>query len=551
MSPFREYKPKPPEPTYELPPPSSFGDLFPPKFTEWRNDQPKAILTTIDGDRRFVGQAAPTGFGKSPSYLGAALLSGKRTAILTSTKGLQEQLIADFNGDGKQRLVDVRGQNAYRCIAAVDFDYPEYTTVDRAPCHTGRQCTKKSGGCKYYDAVRAAKEAQIVVTNYAFWLSINRYGEGLGNFELLILDEAHDVPDILADFMSIEISPEEMVPVAGKLMDPGADIRQWAEWAGYWHTRVEQRLEQLTHIIRTSPIMPQGAIRESGTLKKLLGKLESLTEAGDDWVIEKVEDKRNHTWKMRFDPLWPYQHAEKLLFAGIPRVVLMSATLRDKTAKLLGIDDADWDFHEYGSNFAKERRPIIHVPTVQMKFSTSESDLGLWCQRIDQIIRGRQDRKGIIHTVSFARAKMVLENSDFRSLMLLNDSKNTKWTVERFKTSTEPCVLVSPSVTTGYDFPYTECEYQIIGKLPFPDNRAKIIKARMEHDKEFSEYITMQVLIQMCGRGMRAMDDSCETIIVDDSITWFMGRNGKKFAPRWFTEALVWATSLPRPLPKL
>lgn len=534
-----------PASAYVLPPPGTFDTLIPPKFTSWRGDQPRAIITTIDSARRFVAQAAPTGFGKSLMYVAIAQLTGLRTCILTSTKGLQEQLITDFNGDGIDRLVDIRGQNAYRCIRARDFDFPEHTTCDFAPCHAGRACSIKDGGCLYFDQYRKASVAGVVISNYSYWLHINKYGKGLGEFDLLVLDEAHDAPDTLAEFMSVEIDPGDL-PGTMRMMDPGADIHQWKEWAHYNLAQCTARHEQLVGRMRSIERADTAMIREAGKLKRLIGKLENLREATDDWVIEKV-DKRPTGYVMRFDPIWPWKSAEKYLFRGIKKVMLVSATLRTKTCDLLGIDSKDLEFYEYNSNFPVARRPVIHVPTVQMNHRITPEGTKTWLTRIDQIIGTRLDRKGIIHTVSFARAKSILENSEYSAHMLLNETKNTKWIVERFKRAKAPCILVSPSITTGYDFPYDECRYQIIGKLPFPDNRAKVIKARMENDKDYSNYMTMQVLIQEAGRGMRAEDDLCETIVIDDNLLWFMQTN-KHFAPKWFRDALVWASYNPPPL---
>jgi ATP-dependent DNA helicase DinG len=534
-----------PSSSYTLPSPGDFAGLFPAKFTGWRGDQPRAILTTIDSDKRFIAQAAPTGFGKSLMYVAIAQLTGWRTCILTSTKGLQEQLLRDFNGDGVRRLVDIRGQNAYRCIAAKEFDFPEYTTCDIAPCHAGRRCAKQDGGCLYFDAQREAQSAQVVITNYAYWLSVNKYGRGLGEFQLLVLDEAHDAPDILAEFMSVELDPANF-PVGMRLLDPGCDIAQWREWAIYHTEKLGAQLDACTQRMRQDACVQGDLLRQATQMKRTLGKLQDLALAQDDWIIEKV-DKKPHGYKMRFDPIWPWKQSEELLFRDVPKVMLVSATLREKTAALLGIPEDNLDFQEYESSFPVERRPVIHVPTVQMSHRTTPEQKRTWLTRIDQIITPRIHQKGIIHTVSFARAKEIMENSEHCQHMILNETKNTKWCVERFKSSSAPCILVSPSITTGYDFPYDECRWQIIGKLPFPDNRAKVVKARMENDKQYSNYITMQILIQMCGRPMRADDDWAETFVIDDNLQWFM-RNNKQFSPKWFRDALVWASYNPPPL---
>ena len=90
-----------------LPPPNAIG--APQQFTMWRPHQPKAILRAIETDKRFWAGVMPTGSGKSLTVIGAALLAGWRTLVLTSTKGLQSQYGESFESIG---LVDVRGKNA-------------------------------------------------------------------------------------------------------------------------------------------------------------------------------------------------------------------------------------------------------------------------------------------------------------------------------------------------------------------------------------------------------------------------------------------------------
>jgi Rad3-related DNA helicase len=61
-----------------------------------------------------------------------------------------------------------------------------------------------------------------------------------------------------------------------------------------------------------------------------------------------------------------------------------------------------------------------------------------------------------------------------------------------------------------------------------------------------------QELVQSSGRGMRAEDDHCETLIVDGNFGWWWKAN-KKWTPKWWQGAVRWAelSSLPPPPPKL
>jgi Rad3-related DNA helicase len=112
-------------------------------------------------------------------------------------------------------------------------------------------------------------------------------------------------------------------------------------------------------------------------------------------------------------------------------------------------------------------------------------------------------------------------------------------TADRIATfRTKPgAVLVSPSVTTGYDFPFGDCEYQIVCKVPFPDSRDPITAARTLVDPRYPSHLAMQALVQMVGRGMRAPTDQCETFIVDAHAHWFLSKHAD-LAPKWFRRAV-------------
>jgi ATP-dependent DNA helicase DinG len=194
---------------------------------------------------------------------------------------------------------------------------------------------------------------------------------------------------------------------------------------------------------------------------------------------------------------------------------------------------------------------IMYVPTVRVDAKMTDADYGLWTTRISQLISRRLDRKGLIHTVSFPRRDRLVRQSRFKDIMDSNyDGDITAKVVDRFKIAEPPKVLVSPSVTTGYDFPGDSCEYQILGKVPFPDPRGKLNKARQERDREYSYYVAMQGLMQAIGRIHRGRDDQSESFIIDDHFAWFIERYGH-LAPRWFHSFLKTSNQPPEPLPKL
>lgn len=495
-----------------LPLPDRIG--LPSKFKDWRLDQDQAVLRSIDSDKRFVAHAMSTGGGKSLVYMAQALLTGARTCILTSTKALQNQLTHDF-----RNLVDIRGQGNYQCLALTEqgeFSHllgsNKWHGCDEGPCHyEDHKCSLKDKGCLYFDALRRAKSAKIVVTNYAYWMAINNYGEGLGHFDLLILDEAHSVAvDELPSFLKIVIGKEEIRKlITGATIPENENLEDWKHWA-------------------LTVISELNKKEQHRNVRKIRENLFKLSTAKGEWVIEDTGNT------VLFDVISPHHYAEPMLFRSIPKVVLFSATIRPKTCELLGIDSVD--FYEYNSTFPVRNRPIIYLPTIKLQKNNSSHELWEWVRRIDRIIDGRLDRNGIIHTISYERARFLKEYSIHRDIIITHNSGGVHQAVKKFKQSDPPVILVSPCVTTGYDFPGDECRYQVISKLPFLDTRAKIFQARKQKDKNYTYYLVAQELVQMCGRAVRSIEDWSENFILDSHWGWFWIKY-KDYFPKWFLEA--------------
>lgn len=556
------------------PSPPEFG--APAKFASWRDGQDTLFWDIIDSPKRFSIHNSPVGSGKSLAYITAALAMGKRVAVLTESKGLQDQIFADFNGVG---LFDMRGLSNYTCRALSEGGSYEAMwakrwgrpTCEHGPCTGGIRCDLKESGCDYFDDYRRTCTEQLVSTNYAYWIAIHKYGQGLGKFDMLVLDEAHCADSALASALSVEFTKKDLKELKSAAPKIDAPLQNWRMWGRVQLQRVQGKLDFFTRgakigasIDGSATFVKDSDLPDATELKfwkNLEGKCQTLSESNDDWII----DTNEVTGHVRIAPVWIKQYAESYLFLKIPRIVMTSGTVRPKTAELLNIQD--YDFHEYPSTFPVERRPIYWIPTVRLNYSTSKEDLRTWCVRIDQVLARRLDRKGIIHTVSYERQKYLLENSRFREFMHANTSSNTRDVVKSFREAESPAFLVSPSVGTGFDFAFDQARFQIIGKLPFRDARGSILNAQVKEDPEYLNYLTAQDLVQIYGRSNRDPLDFSETFIVDDNVEWFLPRyagfhydreKGKfnlneprkgcsSFFPEYFLEAFERMNSVPDP----
>lgn len=545
-----------------LPPPPDIG--LPAKFDSWWPGQVDAIATALDAPTRFCALVLPTGFGKSLTYMGILqMLLPLRGLTLTATKALQGQLAGDF--------VDldpaiVQGQKSYLCKAlmpggelAAQFASSNIAirrspaTVEMGPCHSKVQCSLRAGGCGYFDALRKAEHPTTAFTlaNYAFWLTLGQRPQLAAiRPDVLILDEAHDAPDALSDAIGATIAAELCAQVLQEKL-PGPAARSPLEW----HTWAKDRAKRLTQWVEAARPGTREALAGVRRAQTLLYALKRIGSIDPDLLV--ISDEHDG---VRFDLIWAAPLAESWLFRGVRKVILTSATMTRHTADLLGIMAKDLTFYEAGTGFPADRRPVYIAPARKMPWGEAlridhrmtRDDEQSWLTHLDHIIGERPDRKGIVHCVSYARRDQILAGSAHRGRLMTHGRHDTQTQIAAFKLAPPGTVLVSPAVTTGYDFPFAECEYQIVAKIPFPDSRDPITKARTIVDAQYPAHIAMQGLVQMVGRGMRAPTDRCETFIADAHAQWFL-RVHKTLAPRWFLRAVksLEAGAVPVPPPPL
>jgi Rad3-related DNA helicase len=493
---------------------------LPTKFKAWRPGQDTALAHLNACQKRFLIQVMPTGVGKSLLYMAGSLSRCVPTVILTSTRALQTQLVSDFSDIG---LVEIKGRRNYRCIRG---DGP---TCDDGLCHYGGHCDYKESGCQYFDALRRAKRARYVVTNYAMWLTAGDFfREGRG---CLVMDEAHAAPDHLHDHLSVTV---DLRAISEAWCEEQTIPLDWVKWAYRLLALVNEQIE-------AGLMFPDMNLSRLRQLVRVRRTLESIVRIGaSPLVVEEVKGK------FIINPLTLTRYAEPCLFRGVPFVHMTSATVTEHTGRMLGIQGEDRELHEYPSPFALENRPVYVIPTSNVDRRMDHGAEMVWIARIDQIVGKHLDRKGIIHSVSYDRGWRIIKCSRHEKYMIIHSSEDAAMKVATFKARRPPAVLVSPAMTTGWDFPYELCQYQIIAKVPFPDSRALIMQERQKLDPELPYYMAWQTIVQAAGRGVRASDDWCETFIIDNHFQWLLSKYGH-LAPKWFKESIRQVSAVPEP----
>lgn len=485
---------------------------------------------------RFSALQAPPGSGKSVCAMSMHALMDRvlvepcdglihgpgnpqgRTIYLVGTKSLQEQLMRDFRSMGMR---DVRGHRNYPCAVrippGINPDDPEYR------CSTPRDC-------QHARDIEAALSAPVVVSNYAYWMTIARYASPdlLGEFDLLVMDEAHEAPSWLTDFVAVTLNRNAVYGLLGlKLpaMDP-TDLSGWADWS-----------QDALAVCRTRYKEGERSLQRLKMLGKALALLSHLNAKGfiaastyqQPWIGVLDPDG------VKFTPVWGSDFAEQYLFRSVPRVLLCSATITPSTLVQLGISTVGSEFIEIPSPFDAVRRPIIYTPTVNVDFRMTSVHKDILAERLDKYIESRLALgKGIIHSRSYRYAAEIIERSAFSSVMIgYRDSREFKLALQTYMEHDGVCILVGPSFEEGVSFDGELARWQVIYKVQVMDSRDPLMQARIKADKKYRDMVTGESILQMAGRVVRSTDDWGETAIFDTH--W--GHVQNIYFPRWFRDS--------------
>lgn len=518
-------------------------------------------------DARVPVAAAPVGMGKSLIAVAIAKLTGLRTAIVVPFKGLQKQ----YNDELSRHLQDIRGRANYDC--------KDYGALD---CKGGASVGCRyanGGGCDYEIERDLAREADIVLTNYDYWLTVNDHGggiqrqgehaarEGANPIEQLILDEGDVAEEKVADYLAVRLSEKEIDRIAESYgvhaRDLGDDVETWKAFAVYAMPMIEVRINEVAESFkaRGGKSLTKRDLDKMHKLVRLFEKFERIASMQDDWVIEsRIGGEYGRVWN--FDVISAGRYTERYLFCGIPKIVIMSGTITTKHLARLGLGRKDYDYRQWTRIFPAQKMPVYKCSpkradgtSIKIDNKTTHEDLLIWIEHMDKWIDRRLDRKGIIITTSYKWADFVMRWSRHGQVMLGNKSRSddenaetAEEFAEEFYKLSAPAILVSPSFSRGWNFKYDLAEYCIIPKCPFvPMN--KIMQARKEKDKLYANLLVIDKVQQIDGRLKRAADDSGETLLCDGHFDYFLWQN-RALAQDWWYSGIRSVDELPEPLEK-
>lgn len=447
------------------------------------------------------------------------------TAVLTVSKALQDQYIQFFS-DGSV----LKGKKNYQC------EVNEELNCEQGECFfhpiVKRGC-KRTLSCPYYVAMSSAVKNKCSFYNYYMF---DRVPNILKKKDFIICDEASEMEDTIVEQYTFHIRVADLKLIHGNM--PPTPNR------GSKNDRFYLWISDINHICRSvykklsSKIQKERKLRKKeaiqyNTAKKYKEDTDSLLEAWDktEYIIQHGKEG------IIFQPF----NIDKLsynIFKYANTVVLMSATIVDVVnfARTLGIKD--YAYIEAPSSLDPEKAPIYIHQKFYLNKRNLDSSLPGICDEIDEILAKSPNDKGIIHTHSMKITEGVHKYSRSQERMLFREHGcSNEQLLEIHRTSSDPTILVSPSMTHGIDLKGDEGKLQIIIKAPYAPLGDMRISRKFNEDRTWYVNRMLSTLVQASGRCNRSQEDVSVTHILDGNVVRVISEHINTL-PKYFTSRI-------------
>lgn len=458
--------------------------------------------------------------------------------FLTTQKILQEQYVNDFG----QTMRSLKSSSNYSC----NF-YPKQSCEEsHKALKVEPKGSKFSNACNFNCTYRKAKEdflaARESITNFSYFMTEAAYSGKITPRKTLVVDEAHNICDELSRFVEVLVSEHFCTKTLKLDFFAGKEGAQNSAVKWIRETYYPQLVLHLAHI---EDMLKKFLGQNSEKLQEILGfnrqiellrshksKLETFLAiySEDNWVFNILPSDGRTMRKLEFKPIDVSPFAQRYLFSFGRIVVMMSATILGKETfcESLGLPLDQVSFISIPSPFPIENRPLYFTPVGKMNKDNIDTTLPNLAKAVKAIIDEHKDEKGVIHCHTFAIAKYLKMHIRSKRL-LIHDSTDREEILRKHMTSTEPTVLLSPSMTEGVDLKGDASRFQILCKVPYPYLGDKLCKKRMKKWTWWYPKQTVKTIVQALGRSVRSMDDHAVSYILDEDWEVFYNRNAAMF----------------------
>lgn len=472
----------------------------------------------LAGDVPFLNVEAPTGVGKSPLAMTFARHANGR--VLVPQNFLQQQYGRDWPDAPL-----LKGSANYTCRSG---------TKDHPSCRRSKCECKKQGTCPYRVARDAYAETPGALTSYAMFFAMLLHLPEPPAHPWIVADESHQLDEAIVSASEVAFTEADYFRHTGAALPAGyyeddlaAEVMATMQ-GGLYRSAEEQEVKtgETPETVGWTLLADQ-----------IGGALADMRQSR--WIFNRTEsDPFTHeTGAFSAKPLLPTHFFQTYLRSY--RILALSATpvAPEVARKLYGVEVASC---RVPSPFHVDNREILYRPVAKMSFRHIEEGTPKVVRAIERILAEFPDDKGIIHTASFKLTGEIYKrlSVDARKRIVLHSRDRKKQDVlDWFANSTEPRVLMSPSITEGLDLRGDAGRFNVIAKVPYPALGDPWVQGRKEEIPGWYDWRTALSLAQASGRTTRSEDDWSTTIILDQSFgPLFDG--GRHLFPQWFSEAV-------------
>lgn len=507
-----------------------------------------SILDTFESGKKFYVLEAGTGVGKSAvaitvsRYITNHLKPGTDiqlgATVLTTQKLLQDQYEKDFM---TASMCSLKSASNYTCK-----HHKKNSCAESKPMLANEPKGTKFWNtcvlnCTYKQQKDMFVNGTLGVTNFSYFLHETKFVGKIPKKQLLVVDESHNLPEELSKFIEVTFSEKFAKEFLDQPLPQDLTPRKFVDWVikDYYpilKAKKDAFEEGMKKYAGLADKIKNGELAKLARKMDLLSSHESKVSIfldiwdADNWLMEEFPADEKSGRKLQFKPIDISPYAMDYIHKYGEFVLFMSATILDLQGfrLLCGIDEKNSNDICIPSPFPSENHPIIYVGVGSMGSKDIESTLPKLTEVVKEILKEHKGEKGIIHCSSYKIAWHLKKNIK-SSRLLIHDSFDRDVILNKHMTSTEPTVLLSPSMTEGVDLKDDLSRFQVICKIPFPFLGDKLIRKKMNKWDWWYDLQTAKTLIQSVGRSVRNEDDKAVTYILDTIWERFYGKNSKLF----------------------
>jgi ATP-dependent DNA helicase DinG len=436
-----------------------------------------------------------------------------------------------------------------------DLDHEPSEAAWAAVSTTARDCPgahrcPRGDDC-FAEAARArAAEADVVVVNqHLYGLDLASDGAILPGHDVTIIDEAHQVDDIISATAGVELAAGRFTHLArtlrGILADAGDTITRVGD-AGTLLTdalpghrdqrlvtplptdladtlvRLRNRVEEAVAALRSIPDdapddTSARAVRARQAATSLLDDIDAVAEPGDDHVLFVAGPERAPV--LRLAPLDVAPLLQSPLWSRRP-VVLTSATLAPGFGARLGLPPGSDRLLDVGSPFDYQANGLIYC-AARLPRPTDPRWADAAVDELAALVDAAGGRTLALFTSyrAMERAARALRQRLPYPLLAQGDLPKPVL-VDRFSGDPETCLFATMSFWQGIDVPGPSLSLVAIDRLPFPRPDDPLLQARRE-DVGAGAFDAIDVpraatlLAQGAGRLIRTATDRGAVAVLD------------------------------------